>query len=257
MEHSNFSETQFVIAHLRELLDRPKSFWLDNFLRMPSTSTEKHTGADAILGNKKTKGSYFLQYKRSDHLHSRRGLRIPQKSIDKGFFPCYRFKVYNSSRTAQFDTLRSLARRKENYCAYVAPLFHTFEEFDSFFSSQTIMQNSVVIELGQFNTGSLASLNVVQGELHHLLFNRQDQHGIFCSDPIEIKKKSGASFRESLIGAQTTSFEEEVKLVASYLLSEEILSSDILQTDLSEISASIMQQLLFQRNILWIPNFIN
>lgn len=186
MEADRFSETKFVVGFLREyfsFLGDP--FWLFSSFRMPSTVTESKTGADFILN-----GSVFFQFKRSDYLQSRRGLPSDQRRISKSFYPCYRFKVYNSSHTKQFDTLRLLATDKRNHCAYIAPLFHTSREFDEYFSQQSIFRNSVSIELSQFSEGEFRGSRFREGATHHIIFNRKNETCWFCSNPRKITAES-------------------------------------------------------------------
>jgi len=259
MEPSNFSETQFVVGYLREYLDRSKHFWLNNFIRMPSTTTERATGADLIFKKKSVKGSHFLQFKRSDYLLNKRGLRNPQNIIHKSFFPCYRFKIYNDTGSEQFDTLRKLARRPNNHCAYVAPMFHTYSEFDNYLALKQVVLNSAIIEINQFNIAQFrhSIFTLRPDEVHYLLFHIPDDDCWFCSEPIKVKKEKGFALKETFSNSTETRFEEELSLLIVFLKEVQYPYFEIRNRFFWKKAQLIAQTLYFKHNIIWVPNFTN
>ena len=256
MQPSDFSETQFVVGFLREYLNSfTKRYWLARFILMPSTVTERRTGADFIINNTRPKGSDFFQFKRSDYLSNRRGLPLNQRLIDASFFPCYRFKVYNTNRTKQFDVLRNLARRSYNHCAYIAPAFHTFDEFNTYFAYENIMANSVEIECSQFNSSTFA--HIVPGTNHNILFNLNASDCWVCSDPVKISFNRALFLKEKIYNIQYdlgwTMYLNELimQLVDSgYELNEAILKYTPFQKMIY-----IAHTLQREANIFWIPRF--
>jgi hypothetical protein len=253
MINSQFSETQFVIGFLREFLNRKsRRYWFQNFLKVPSTVTEIQTGADLII--EKVSGSDFFQFKRSDYLKNRRGLPRSQRQLDKSFFECFRFKVYNSSGSRQFDTLRMLAEKPNNYCAYIAPLFYRYSEFDTFFQNVSIMSNSIQIECSQFNTGEFRSLNSSTG-IHHLLFNDRDRHCWFCSDPIQAVSKPAILMKERA-GEVSIDFASHVDEILSVLIELNYRNLRPSRENTTEQKIKIINDILFkENNIIWIPRF--
>jgi hypothetical protein len=253
MQPSDFSETQFVVGFLREFLNRPqKQFWLSNYLRLPSTVTERRTGADVIVEG--CIGSDFLQFKRSDYLQNRRGLPNDQRRVDKSYFDCFRFKVYNSQRTRQFETLRKLAKRPNNYCAYIAPLFHTFNEFDTHFARASIMPNSIEIECSQFNAGEFAALRYRNNSNHHILFNGRDNHCWFCSEP-KIAKANHAILLKERQSREQIDFISHVDEIFNVLKDMDFPIMDLISETTQQKINIIVDTLYRKANIFWTPKF--
>lgn len=253
MQTSEFSETQFVVGFLREFLNsHSQKYWIQNFLRLPSTVTERKTGADVIIQN--VSGSDFFQFKRSDYLKNRRGLPWDQRQIAPAFFECYRFHIYNTQRTRQFETLRNLAKKAHNYCAYIAPLFYTFDEFDHYFQRHNVMRNAIEIECSQFSKGEFANFRYRYNQSHHLLYNRHEIC-FFCSQPLKTKAKLAISLKERGY-KESINFLTHIDEIYSILKQMDYLTTD--QTfDTTQQKIQVIFETLYRKtNIIWIPRFL-
>ena len=79
----------------------------------------------------------FLQFKLSDWLS-----RNPAKYFGYYDRPYYRIPITRRAHSRQHNLLKGLADGGEQHVYYVAPQFHTIEEFDDAYSSSSIMQKS-------------------------------------------------------------------------------------------------------------------
>jgi hypothetical protein len=207
-----------------------------------------------MYGSKRVFGSDFFQFKRSDYLANRRGLPEDQRFIGKDFFDCYRFKLYNSPTTRQFDTLRRLARGNNNYCAYIAPLFYQFAEFDRFFSNGQIMENSVEIDCLQFNRGEFSELRYGDDEIHHILFNRRSTHCWFCSKP-QRAFINRASYLVNREVSESITFESHLDEILILLVEFQYIGSQYFDGRINQKIRVIRETLYREANIFWFPRF--
>ena len=161
MAKSEFSETQFVFAYLRELFQRYSStLWS---LKAPpdshflSTVKEKDISADFLI--KHYSHSEYYQFKRSDRLKYKLGALEKSAGVAPDFRTYYRFHIYNrrstmpdgTEKAGQFEKLRDLASNPGDRVYYCAPCFHTEEEFFDSFNKSTIINRSIRIDCSQFN----------------------------------------------------------------------------------------------------------
>ncbi|WP_167618035.1 hypothetical protein [Maribellus sediminis] len=211
MAAPQFSESQFVIGFLREYLNQfpffPHPFWSYVDMRVPSTKEEVETGADVIF--KRCSHSVFFQFKRSHKLHynGRFWLKKPERDLPRSFFDYYRFKVYNSPESQQFEKLRDVSTINPfDRSYYVAPLFHTTASFKKYFYRQEILKNSVLIPCKQFRKSQFnpPKFNINDGKQHYILYNKRLE-GKLLSEPKEITVLNAKLMDEPLNREETGS----------------------------------------------------
>lgn len=254
-----FSETQFTFSFLREYLNQfsfyPSRFWLNNYIELPSTKAEIETAADFIF--RRYSHSVFFQFKRSHcfNLKGRRGLNDPERNLHKGFFPYYRFQIYNAHNSRQFEKLRDVSTINSNDKAYYcAPLFHTNSEFKDYYGRQAILSNSILINCSQFlrKEFNKPNFDIRKDEPHHIAFNRTQ--GYIFSEPIAIKIQIGTSEEEIMPpDSKEVRFPDYVQRLFQSCLAEGGAESEVLNTN--NPTESIFQFLVVKYNIIWVPIF--
>lgn len=258
MEKSEFSETQFVIGYTRELFSSFNYvFPFYFFIQAPSTREEKKLASDLILKHYKghsCRFSEFYQFKRSKYFNKEVFSDLSGKTIiDTSKKPKYGFSIYNSIKTQQFNTLQKLALKKRNRVYYSAPLFHTLNEFNSYFNAYTIQSNSIVINFSQPN---LQAAVITPGSNHQIIFDRTSSH--ICSEPLEIESFL-ASERNTLY--KTDIYEEnkleiEIKELYNFVIKEieaNNMDSNFEHPDINLFE--VREMLLSYFNIHWFPIF--
>ncbi len=256
MEKSEFSETQFVMGYTRELFNSIISPYLIN---APSTSKEAQYASDLIIEYYGHRGHYrfseFYQFKRSKFYSSEVYSSLNGKQhIDTSDKPKYGFNIYNSKKTRQFNVLQKLARVRRHHVYYCAPLFHTVNEFNNFFSLRTILDNSKLFDISQ---DKLQKANIKLNTNHKILFDRTEE--FICSDPEKIdgiiasERPLNISKSE---GSDYVSLEREIKELDSFI-SETISQFDIpRQNDKGVANVfSVKEELLLYFDIHWFPVF--
>lgn len=144
MAKSEFSETQFVFGYISEVYFNhskyPHFFPFWEYFMFPSTMIEREFPVD-FFADYYTHSEYY-QFKRSEHLHQRRGSREIAEGVPVTYLDYYRFKIYNRTtitHLGQFEKLKDLARVFPNdLVCYCAPCFHTELEFHHHFRNQEI-----------------------------------------------------------------------------------------------------------------------
>ncbi len=184
MLKSEFSETQFVLGYARELFNS-----IPNVFRIyaPSTREEKEWAADLILkkyGKKnRYKYSVYYQFKRSKYYNHKIFYSLKGGiTINTSITPKHAFNIYNVSGSKQFNYLQKLAKKPRKKVYYCAPLFHTMNDFNTFFSQKTIMTNTMHFDMAQ---QEIQRLKVPINSSPLVLFDTVDKH--ICSDPIKIE----------------------------------------------------------------------
>lgn len=221
MEKAEFSETQFVIGYTKELFNS-NSFPITFF--MPSTREEKQWASDLVIRHYSNTGRYkyseFYQFKRSKFYNGEVFDSLKSKiTVDTSVKSKYGFSIYNSKKTKQFNVLQKLAKKPRCRAYYCAPLFHTISEFNNYFSSNSIINNSKVFPILQ---SQLQSIRIPLNSNHQIIFDRSSQY--ICSDPSEILGLI-ASERES------------------YFASQEIGSSDNLTFLVEEVYKTVLEEI--------------
>jgi hypothetical protein len=268
MAKPRFSETQFVVGYLREYLNSfpffPHIFWWFHSIRIPSTVEEAESGADFIFRH--YSHSEFFQFKRSYCLSWRgRGhLSEPEKSLPKAFFDYYRFKVYNSADSRQFEKLREVSiRNPRNRSYYIAPLFHTNEEFTRLFARQQIIENSVIINCAQFNEGRFLPpyFDIGTDSDHKIIFNEREEGYIF-SDPIRLRLSKGKEIDSASLNGSYDSLNIEQAIIQlndllNWCLEDFKALNDTVEPENLKTFRFIYNYFLSNYNIHWIPRFNN
>lgn len=253
MSKPQFSETQYFIGYLRELLP---TFPYRYLIYAPSTREEKQYASDIVIKHFKIRYRYseYYQFKTSRYLNNRTFSDLHGKVlIDTSVTPKYSFKVYNSKKTKQFNVLQKLAAKPRKRVYYCAPLFHTVAEFNHHFTHRTILNNSKLMDLSQ---NALQSVRIPLGSTHKIIFDRTTTH--ICSDPLEI---SGVIASDRIIGydegqiSEQFSLESEIKELYNWslgLIREEFDSNfEAPSMNLFEVR----DLLLTYFNINWVPIF--
>ncbi|GAC1385486.1 MAG: hypothetical protein NVSMB45_14350 [Ginsengibacter sp.] len=265
MAKPQFSETQFVVGYLREYLNTfpfyPNIFWQQNHIEIPSTVQEIETGADFIF--RYYSHSEFLQFKRSDFLcwRGKGYLKEPEKSLPKSFFDYYRFKVYNSDDSRQFEKLRQVSLANPNDRAfYVAPYFHTKDEFKRLFAQQRILENSITIDCSQFNDPLFhpPHFDIGLDDSHKIVYNGSD--GYILSEPVEIRVAKGkleeyyiSDFSDNRLINTITELNKIRRICLEDNESRFLVNSD----NQTNTFGFIYNYFLINYEIHWIPKFNN
>jgi hypothetical protein len=260
MARPEFSESQFVIGYLREYLNQfpfyPSGFWNDHSIKIPSTTEEVETGADFIFSS--YSHSEFVQFKRSDFLcfKGKGYLNDDEKDLPKEFFDYYRFKVYNEDGSRQFEKLKEISTKNPNDRAYyVAPLFHTEEEFRERFSFQTLVDNSVRIDCAQFNEPQFNLPAFDPREKHKIVYNNRGQ-GYMLSKTVNLKIEKGVEIKEQLKTNSVFKSIIELNKILDTCTTDEIgMSKYYNQNEPINTFSFIYKFLLSNYNIHWIPQF--
>ncbi len=156
----------------------------------------------------------FLQFKVSDALTTRRATYWN----DYGRL-YYRFKLYPRNRSPQHNRLIHLSNRflMVRYCA---PLFHTYNEFSSYFASGTIWLNTKWIHLNGFT--------LIRGKTEHCITYSRKGPTRQRSEPVDGKASGGEEFLTELVQSVKTN---SVEIDTSYLRKLWNYLSDIIQED--------------------------
>jgi|GEM_PF-1175721 len=257
MEKSEFSETQFVLGYSRELFDSFRYLHPYHYIMYaPSTKEEKAFASDLILRHYKGKYyrfSEFYQFKRSKYFDREVFSDLTGTTIvDTSKAPKYGFNIYNTIKTKQFNTLQHLALKKRYRVYYCAPLFYTIEEFNSYFNTYSIQNNSIVFDLSQPN---LQSAVILPGSNHQMIFDRSNSY--ICSDPIEIQGVI-AKERENVESYQNepNELENVVKDLYDFIVQE--IEKNDLNVKLERPDMNLFEvrdMLLSYFNIHWFPIF--
>lgn len=109
---------------------------------LPSTREEGKLGFDLKI-IPKSGYPIFLQFKLADYLKRSNSKYIKDGSYDE---PYYRVAIYNQNRSRQHNILWDLADKGEQV-SYVAPIFHTQNDFDKNFTSSGIYKGSAFFNL--------------------------------------------------------------------------------------------------------------
>lgn len=128
----------------------------------------------------------FLQFKLSQRMT---GVRASQYShFGK---PYYRFPITPPNISQQHQLLVNLEISGQSVF-YIAPEFHTIDEFNGFFKNQAVVKNSAAFS--PLEIGSLSD------EVKHFMcFERLVPHGYFCSEPKQIAKNSLKSGMQEML----------------------------------------------------------
>lgn len=257
MEKSEFSETQFVLGYSRELFD---SFgYLHPYHYMiyaPSTKEEKAFASDLILRH--YKGRYyrfseFYQFKRSKYFDKEVFSDLAGTTvIDTSKAAKYGFNIYNTVKTKQFNTLQRLALKKRYRVYYCAPLFHTISEFNNYFNTRSIQNNSMVFDLSQ---PKLQSAVIPPGSNHQIIFDKSNSY--ICSDPVEIQGII-ARERENLERYQNEPYELENVVKDLYNFTVQEIEQNEFDTKFERPDVNLFEvrdMLLSYFNIHWFPIF--
>ncbi|XDD45314.1 hypothetical protein AB3N60_11360 [Leptospira sp. WS39.C2] len=241
METCEFSETQFVIGYLREILNAkfyafPYFHWIT-----PSTRMERATASDFIIKNfnGKYRFSEYYQFKRS-HLFNKEVFNEinSTRSIDTSLRNYLGFSIYNKSSTQQFNTLQKIAKRSRSKAYYCAPNFHTISEFRNYFGKNTITDNS---KLFDFSQPIMQTVNIALNSNHKIIFDGNLSY--ICSDINEIKNINASERQKYEINSDINSLKEEIDFASSIINENEKNIIDIKQT------------LFINTGIIWITYF--
>lgn len=267
MAKPEFSETQFVFGYLNEMyfrqINHPRFFPFWEYFMFPSTLIEREFPVD-FFADFYTHSEYY-QFKRSEHLESRRGTREIDEGVPASFLDYYRFKIYNrttATHLGQFEKLNALANSFPNdLVCYCAPCFHTEFEFHNHFRYRSIISNSVIISCNQFNNSSFQPphFDINDSLDHYMVFKLGSRLGYLCSDPIGIKVEL-AETRIELVRKQKgeDSFTKTINILYEefYLKDENKIESQKQYTDnVGERFYTVGRYLLQYYNIVWQPIF--
>lgn len=262
MKKCEFSETQFVIGYSRELFESfayTYPFYYTIFA--PSTKEEKKWASDLILNHYKGSSyrySEFYQFKRSKYFDSEVFADLSGKAkIDTSVAPKHGFNIYNTKATRQFNTLQKLAKKRKYRVYYCAPMFHTLAEFNRYFSSNNIQNNSKVFNLSQKH---FQSAKIALDSNHTVIFDRNISH--ICSDPLEIESslasERNSQYQDSLNNEQTRyDLEREIKELYSFAVEE--ISNLQLNENFARPESNLFEvrdMLITYFNIYWFPFLI-
>lgn len=183
MKKCEFSESQFVVGYMAELIPWYNSLYPLWRWFMPTTAAEWRTGADVIV--RRYRYSEFYQFKRSHYYDHRvfSSLSPGGTTVNTGTTPHYGFKIYNNSTSKQFDTLQQLARKQRTQVYYCAPLFHTIPEFRRNHRNGQIRNSSILIDMSDPN---IQGISVPYNSTHRMLYTNTQVH--ICSEIINVEK---------------------------------------------------------------------
>lgn len=194
------------------------------------------------------------------HWRGRGLLNLPEKHLSKTFFPYYRFKIYNSPNSRQFEKLRDITHLNQNDKAfYCAPLFHTPEEFRQHFRSQSILNNSVLIDCIQFQNSQFKKpyFDIRKDEPHYIVFNRSQ--GYIFSEPVDIKIQVGMTDTELARPVNNEiRFDRYVNQLFNWCFqagTDKMEEGEYSILNSNDPYNSVFQFLLGNYNILWLPIF--
>lgn len=267
MAKPEFSETQFVFGYLNEMYLRqvryPHLFPFWEYFMFPSTLIEREFPVD-FFADFYTHSEYY-QFKRSEYMGHRRGIREISEGVPASYLNYYRFKIYNrttATHQGQFEKLVALANLFPNdLICYCAPCFHTESEFHNHFTNRTIISNSIIINCNQFNQPlfQVPHFDINDGQDHYMVYKLGINHGYLCSEPKEIKIEN-AKNRYEIIQNQK---DEKPLLSTINALYEKFYLKDELNVELKkQYTENIGERfyivgsyLLQYYNIVWQPIF--
>ena len=124
--------------------------------------------------------SFYLQYKISTYHDSYLGAAA-KYSAQVGN-PFYLTKVRGPKIGNQHNVLRILGNKSKNVY-YCAPKFYKFLDLNTYFSSNTIFDNSILISISK-----LPDINDVKS--HSIAYSEDGQKTAFFSKPVDVKSES-------------------------------------------------------------------
>lgn len=181
-----FSESQYCLGLGRELLEvlSPSVGWGPPYL--PTQRDEANSGFDfSLQGPIKT---LFIQFKVPEKL-----TRSNAKYWNHFNGPYYRTKIMKETDSNQHNLLVRLAEDDvRNNVIYSSPIFHKQSEFTNYYSSNTIMENSVAIDC--------RGLSEISGDTqHYFAYNVNPDRCYMFSKPKEIE---GQIIKKYILKAQ-------------------------------------------------------
>ena len=262
MEKSEFSETQYVFGYIRELFSQTLTSPEHFLIYAPSTREEKKLASDIILDfyhDKSFRYSECYQFKRSKYYNNESFTEFnTRREILTLNNPKYGFNIYNSAKTKQFNTLQSLALEPNKRVYYCAPIFHTIEQFNNFFRTQSIHYHSKVIN---FSQPILQNAIIPTNSNHHMIFDRNTSY--LCSEPKQIESYIASERNRQYIELDKETykkidFEKEIEYLYKWVVDK------IYQYKLNENFEppivnffEVREMLLLYFNIHWFPYFSN
>lgn len=162
----------------------------------------------------------FIQFKLSEFI---KVLSSRVKEYNKGIFttPFYRFELRTYKDDGQHNKLVDLNASGE-VVSYVAPIFHELDDFNNFYLSQRIIDNSIILEpksIGKYT----------DRKSHHISFTSQTDSEKF-SEPERLEGKFDfRHFRQSILNNIAELKEKQIKLDEGYWTKVETRMREIIQ----------------------------
>lgn len=254
MAKAEFTEMQYVLGFVSEFTKYIRQATGQTpYFTLPSPHVESTLGIDIMI--KYFDHFEFHQYKRSDFLNTHNAVEYT-KGLPRSYKPYYRFTLYDDKPSLQFTRLRYLADMDlSNKVYYVAPKFHTSDDFQAYFWNEEIMDNSIFVNCLGFNSARIRKyLNKTQGK-HRLVFSDSNNSRYLFSDGIELNDN------EDLFGYKSIRLKGEnnlfTKIVSElyYTLSEDKPSLFLSSNEKDDLS--IRQQFKWVHNKLLLKYNIN
>ena len=171
----DISEFSYGFAITRELVD-----WSGQPLTaaplLPSLTREGQLGYDLKFDN--FGFPIFLQFKMSDYMKKRNANEVQQGVLDP---PFYRMYLRSRRYSNQHQLLLELENRG-NLVYYVAPSFHSQQEFNDNYRQQTIARKSIFVQPSQVG-------NINDDDTHCISFKSCSEQDYSFSPPTPIQQK--------------------------------------------------------------------
>ena len=171
MVNPEFSEFQFAYGLTREIENNFSSSVVSP-PTFPTQRREEIVGSDVIMRIREGNNSItplFIQYKRSEQM-----VRSDAREWDDFGQEYLRFDIHTAN---QHNTLVDLCRGI-GLAYYVAPGFHTSEEYVEYHRQGSLGENSVYVDTG--------SLPVVNDSNHRIAYTISPLRGLFYSEPQQV-----------------------------------------------------------------------
>lgn len=186
---SEFSEFSFGFAFTHEYINRhPK---LTAAPELPSLAKEGKPGGGWDLKLNYQGHAKFFQFKLSEYMLGNRAKHREQYGS-----PHYRFGVTPETRSDQHNMLRDLAKKYTDV-HYVAPKFHTQQDFDDLFLGGVITDHSIWVPIKDLPS-------VVGNARHHLTFTHVESEATWQSDPVRLEGNFGSQTHYNRVNERST-----------------------------------------------------
>lgn len=218
------SESQFAMGANMALENRRWRYPLISPARIPTQPEEEHAGFDMEAEIKSDTGiePLFVQYKRSEYMVG--NARYNEHFSDD----YYRFRITNAK---QHNILTRIAEYNL-HTYYVAPLFHTFEEYRDYHERGAVLDNAVFAT----SKGLPGMDSSDESDKHTIAFT--PSRTVFFSEPTEIRSYIGLEnlFLELTEEDSAFSTFDEIQAVFGQLVSDlnNLVNADFTLPELNE-----------------------